>query len=275
MLTKTKTLAPAELKIIPSCFTDELKNSYQKYLLKALIIAVSLHLFIVGAYMLRIYYEHKMKEQEISKQIQQRIITLNDIEPPPSANEDEPPPPLKLETPISPPPKDLSALVPEPVAKEKADLQTIKTQRELDEIKTTVSSTGDSGKFIYSGSEKVEEKKIDEKIVKKQERTPIEKTVFQSFEVEKPPECVNLKQISGIMAYPPLAREAGIEGKVNVKILVGPEGEVVKVGTITGPEAFYEEVSSKVMLLQFTPGLQNGKPVKVWVTVPFNFKLNN
>jgi outer membrane biosynthesis protein TonB len=44
---------------------------------------------------------------------------------------------------------------------------------------------------------------------------------------------------------------------------------------MTGPDVFADEVKSKAMNLQFTPGLQNGKPVRVWVTVPFNFRLKN
>ena len=100
-----------------------------------------------------------------------------------------------------------------------------------------------------------------------------EKTVYQSFEVEKAPECVNLQQVRSSMVYPPMAIEAQIEGKVTVKVLVDGDGSVIKVGSINGPDIFRDEVSSKSMQLQFTPGLQNGKPVKVWVTVPFVFKL--
>lgn len=124
------------------------------------------------------------------------------------------------------------------------------------------------------GPIKVEEKKVEEKI-EKTEKIVEEKTVYQSFEVEKPPECVNLQQVRGEMTYPEVARQAGIEGRVTVKVLVGPDGNVIKIGSVNGPDVFYEEVTSKAGDLQFTPGLQNGKPVKVWVTVPFNFKLKN
>ena len=57
-------------------------------------------------------------------------------------------------------------------------------------------------------------------------------------------------------------------------MLVDADGNVIKVGSVNGPDIFRDEVTSKSMLLQFTPGLQNGKPVKVWVSVPFVFKLN-
>lgn len=248
----------------------ELKKSYQKYLRNGLIFAVIIHGFVLGTYLFANYISD-LNDESKNKDIQQRIINISDLEPPPSANDEEEPPPPKIEEPPVAPPKDLTALTPEPVAKEKAEEQTIKTQEELEQIKTPVGQ--DSGKLNYTGNLKVEEKKIEEKIEKKEKE--VEKSVYQSFEVEKAPECVNLAQVRGSMQYPEVAREAGIEGRVTVKVLVGESGNVIKVGSVSGPDAFHDEVRDKASDLQFTPGLQNGKPVKVWVTVPFNFKLKN
>ena len=250
----------------------ELKKSYQRFFSRGLAVAVVIHLFVIGAYLLLIYI-NKLSAEEKNKQNTQRIINVTDLEPPPSADDKEEPPPPKIEEPPIAPPKDLTALTPEPVAKDKAQEQTIKTQDELEKIKAPVGNS-DSGKFTYSGPTKVEEKKIEEKVEKK-EKDVTEKTVFQSFEVEKAPECVNLGQVRSSMQYPSVARESGIEGKVTVKVLVGPDGTVIKIGSVSGPDVFADEVKEKSMNLQFTPGLQNGKPVKVWVTVPFNFKLKN
>lgn len=260
------------LNSLPSSFTDELKIPYRKYLRKGLIYSIILHICVVAAYGGVHYYTKYKQEQEL-KNIQQRIInvSLTDLEPPPSALDEEEPPP-KVEE-LTTPTKDLEALTPEPVAKERADVQTIKTQQQLEEIKTPVSNVGDTGKFSFSGPIKIEEKKIEEKITKKEVIEEKEKTVYQSFEVEKAPECVNLQQVRSSMVYPPMAIEAQIEGKVTVKVLVDADGNVIKIGSVNGPDIFRDEVSSKSMQLQFTPGLQNGKPVKVWVTVPFVFKL--
>ncbi|HMQ79949.1 MAG TPA: TonB family protein [Ignavibacteria bacterium] len=260
------------LNSLPSSFTDELKIPYRKYLRKGLIYSIIIHICVVAAYGGVHYYTKYKQEQEL-KTIQQRIInvSLTDLEPPPSALDEEVPPP-KIEE-ITTPTKDLEALTPEPVAREKADVQTIKTQQQLEDIKTPVSNVGDTGKFSFSGPIKIEERKIEEKIIKKEVVEEKEKTVYQSFEVEKAPECVNLQQVRSSMVYPPMAIEAQIEGKVTVKVLVDGDGSVIKVGSVNGPDIFRDEVSSKSMQLQFTPGLQNGKPVKVWVTVPFVFKL--
>jgi len=261
---------------LPSGFTDELKTVYQKFLKKAFLYAVILHIFIIAAYGIFSYYMYLSQEE--NKKIQQRIInvTLSDLEPPPSTTEDEEPPPPKIEEKLTPV-KDLEALVPEPVAKEKAEVQTIKTQKELEEIKTPVSSTGDTGTFQYSGNVNVDNKKLESKIEKteKTEKVEKEKTVYQQFEVEKPPECVNLAQVKAMMRYPDVARESGLEGRITVKVLVNEAGSVIKVGSLRGPDIFYDEVREKVKNLEFTPGLQNGKPVKVWVSVPFQFRLTN
>jgi periplasmic protein TonB len=250
----------------------ELKKTYQKFFARGLVLAIIIHVVLLSGYLVANYVSKlNAEEQQRSKQ-QQRIINLTDLEPPPSATDDETPPPPKIEEPVAAPPKDLTALTPEPVAKEKAEEQTIKTQQELEQIKTPVSSSGDTGKFTYSGPVKVEEKKIEEKIEKVEKKVE-EKSVYQSFEVEKPPECVNLAQVRSSMTYPEIARDAGIEGKVSVKVLVGTSGSVEKIGSVSGPDVFADEVRNKASNLQFTPGLQNGKPVKVWITVPFNFKL--
>ena len=248
----------------------ELKKVYQRFFSKGMVVAILIHIFIIGSYLLVIYI-NKLSAENKNTQNNQRIINVTDLEPPPSADDKEEPPPPKIEEPPVAPPKDLTSLTPEPVAKDKAQEQTIKTQTELENIKGPVGN--DTGKFTYSGPTKIEEKKVEEKIEKKEVKE--EKTIFQSFEVEKAPECVNLGQVRSSMQYPPMARDAGIEGRVTVKVLVGPDGNVIKIGSVSGPDVFADEVRDKSMNLQFTPGLQNGKPVKVWVTVPFNFKLKN
>ena len=250
----------------------ELKTTYQKYLIRALIGAMIVHFVAIGSYAFANYL-NRLSDLDKQKQNQQRIINITDLEPPPSATDEDEPPPPKLEEPPVAPPKDLTALTPEPVAKEKAEEQTIKTQQELEEIKTPVGNN-DSGKLTYTGKISVDEKKVEEKIEKK-EKEVTEKTTYQSFEVEKPPECVNLGQVRASMKYPEIAKESGIEGRVTVKVLVGESGNVIKVGSVSGNDVFADEVKEKAADLQFTPGLQNGKPVKVWVSVPFNFKLKN
>ena len=94
-----------------------------------------------------------------------------------------------------------------------------------------------------------------------------------SQEIEKPPECLNLSEVANMIIYPDSAGLYEIEGKVTVKVLVGYDGEVIKTGSMTGPEVFYKEVRRISMYLKFTTAIYRNEKVKCWVTVPFSFSL--
>lgn len=173
--------------------------------------------------------------------------------------------------------KDLSALTPEPVAKRnvKEDV-TLKNQNELENVKLPVSSEGTEDPSEVTaevpGKIKIDEVKIDENIEKVKEplTTPLE-----IYQVEKSPAALNLNSIKALMKYPSIALSTGTEGRVTVRVLVGTDGSVIKIGSISGPEVFRDEVKENVMGLQFTPAMMNDQTVKCWVSVPFSFKLNN
>ncbi len=244
----------------------ELKSLYQKYLTRGLIIAIVLHSVLISGYLFAMYLERVRAENE--KDQQTREITLQDLDVPPPI--DEVPPEIPKEVAL----KDLSALAPEPVAKKLVTEEVkLKSQKELEDVKLPVASTGtdDPSKVNPNFTGKVEEKKVEEKVEKKEEK---KKDVFQQFEVEKAPVAVNLGSVKGSMRYPEIARQSGMEGRVVAKVLVGTDGSVIKVGGVSGPEVFREEVADKVMNLQFTPALQGGQPVKCWVSVPFSFTLS-
>lgn len=251
----------------------ELKRNFKKYASRGLIFAVVIHAFLIGAYVFTLYLE----KIQLEKQLQiKRDIELKDIQTQDANQEEEsapPPPDVEVQQPEAL--KDLAALTPEPVAKEKADLETIKKVEETEKIKAFVSSEGsenvDPNK--ETGKLQVDLKKTEEKQEKEEKKEKKENKVYQQFEVDKPPVAVNLGQVKGSMRYPEIARSSGIEGKVTVKVLVGPDGSVTQVGGFSGPDVFRDEVSSKVMNLQFTPALQQGQPVRCWVSVPFSFTL--
>ncbi|HLT24324.1 MAG TPA: TonB family protein [Ignavibacteria bacterium] len=252
----------------------ELQRLYSKYISRGLVIACALYLFLIGGYVLALYIE-KSNTEEVIDEEQSRIITLEDLELPPTSAEEEPPPP-DVEVPETVIPlKDLEALIPKPVAKQEAEIITMKSQEKLEEIKAPVSSEGSENapNINYTGDIKLSEKKVETKIEKEKEK-PV-KTEYQQFEVEVQPKAVNLGSVRGSMRYPEIARSSGTEGRVTAKVLVGPDGSIVRVGGLSGPSVFHDEVRDKIMSLQFTPALQNGKPVRCWVSVPFNFKLDS
>ena len=90
---------------------------------------------------------------------------------------------------------------------------------------------------------------------------------------EVAPVCLNIGEVRKMISYPPKAVKDSIEGRVIIKCLVDKEGQVEKTGVITGPDIFYPEIRRVALFLKFTPGKVNNYPVKVWVSVPFNFRL--
>ncbi|MBK8550994.1 MAG: energy transducer TonB [Ignavibacteria bacterium] len=245
----------------------ELKLLYQKFVTRGLIVAVILATILSVSSLAYILWAKEKEDRE--RELQNREITLADLDIPPPIED------IPIEIPKEVALKDLSALAPEPVPKKLITEEVkLKNQKELEEVKLPVASEGTDDPSKVTATEfsgKVEQKKVEEKVEKKEEK---KKDIFQQFEVEKAPVAVNLGSVKGSMRYPEIARQSGMEGRVVAKVLVGTDGSVIKVGGISGPEVFRDEVSDKVMNLQFTPALQNGQPVKCWVSVPFSFTLS-
>ena len=86
---------------------------------------------------------------------------------------------------------------------------------------------------------------------------------------DTPPELVDAPK----PAYPEWAREAGVEGKVLLRVLVGKDGRPRKVIETGGVRALGEDAAKAVMRWTFHPALSNGNPIEVWVEVPVVFRL--
>ena len=74
--------------------------------------------------------------------------------------------------------------------------------------------------------------------------------------------------------YPPLAREGGVEGTVLLRVLVSKEGKVLKVIVLSGNPMLAQAACMAAFTAQFSPALQQHKPVPVWVQLPVVFSLN-
>jgi len=81
--------------------------------------------------------------------------------------------------------------------------------------------------------------------------------------------------ISRNFNYPKAARRAGIEGRILVTFNVTEQGLVddVKIIQPLHPLVDVEAISAVYRLKRFTPGQQDGKPVKVSFTAPITLKI--
>lgn len=75
--------------------------------------------------------------------------------------------------------------------------------------------------------------------------------------------------------YPLQARQAGVEGRVDVQFVVDRDGSISHVEVIKGIGAGCDEEAVRVVksLPRFKPAAQNGKPVRVRMVVPIVFQL--
>ncbi len=94
--------------------------------------------------------------------------------------------------------------------------------------------------------------------------------VFLAF--DQPPTLVYFEA----PVYPVLAREAGIEGTVRVKVLVGEDGMVMQVSLISSDvtPAMEKAALAAAKKCRFNPAKQRTTPVKAHVLIPFHFRLH-
>jgi periplasmic protein TonB len=226
----------------------ELKKVYKKNFAFGLTIAVLFHLFLVGAYF---FIQSVLKENE-DNIATVRILKYSDLGPPPSLNQN-----TQQQLAVTAPAIKPSVAVPVPVPdKEAPKEQTIATQQEMSQVAAPVSEGNGSGNVQITKDLQVD-----------QDTDP---GINSFVPVEKQPEIVKSAQPD----YPEIAKRAGMEGTVYVKILVDKEGKPKRAVVIkSDAEMFNQPSIDAAMKFLFTPAIQDKKPVEIWVVIPFKFRL--
>jgi protein TonB len=226
----------------------ELKQVMRRYLGGSLLIAVFTHLLSISSY----YVVKALAPEEPPSDRIVRIVKYADIGPPPSLSSAPPPPSIAVSVPVAQP--SIGVPVPVPDA-EITEEQTFASQQEMSQMAAPLASESmsgdalsiDAGDFVME-----QEPGMDE---------------FVAVEVSPVP----IKKVDPV--YPDLARKAGVEGKVFVKVLVDKDGKVRKAVIMAGPDIFHETTIAAAMQWVFKPAIQRDKPIAVWVALPFQFKL--
>lgn len=93
--------------------------------------------------------------------------------------------------------------------------------------------------------------------------------------VEQMPELIGgLQGLQDKVDYPDMAKRAGVEGRVIVQFVVDEDGRVQDPRIVRGVGAgLDDEALRAIKQARFVPGVQNGRPVKVKMSVPITFKL--
>lgn len=94
--------------------------------------------------------------------------------------------------------------------------------------------------------------------------------------VEKQPQLVGgLDSLRSLIEYPSMAKKADIEGRVYVQFIVTKKGEVKNPKIVRGPGAGLNNEALRVIKkAKFQPGIQQGRPVNVRMTMPIIFRID-
>ena len=153
----------------------------------------------------------------------------------------------------------------------------IKTQDELKETETAFGQKdNEKGTEDRNVTRTLKEEVVVEKPVEKPKE--VHEEIFKS--VEQMPQfpggdAALMKYLSSHINYPPMAAENNVQGKVILQFVVEKDGRVgeVKVARSVDKDLDKEAIRVVKSLPKFTPGRQNGQPVRVWYTLPVTFKL--
>lgn len=105
-----------------------------------------------------------------------------------------------------------------------------------------------------------------------QEREEIpDENEFMAVEQEV---AFDLEGIKKNVKYPENAMRLGIQGKVNVAVLVGKDGSILNVKVTDSDNVNLNQAAiDAIRKSTFIPAKQNGQPVTSWVRIPIDFKL--
>jgi protein TonB len=240
-----------------------LRKKYPRQILLSFVFGSLLVLFTLGIPAIMSFIEglQPVEEEEVQKVT---IVELADV----PINEEKQPelPPEE----VAPPPKKsaIKFVIPEPVPDEEAKPD--ETIVNIDEIKDKNVAT-ETVEGTEEGFDFGEKEGTGNKVVEAPEPEP-DPNAFMA--VEKEPVPVNMADFKKNIGYPPQAKEAGIEGKVLLKVLVDKEGNVEKHMVLKSKHLLLTDACvAQLRTLKFTPAIQAGKPTKFWVVVPVDFKL--
>ena len=233
-----------------------------------------------GAFGLAKYNEYRAEQQRLLDEARQKEVALDLSQEKEEEKPDEPiieekKPEIEPEQEIAQQKVTELAIVPDKEVKEE-----IKSQSELEkteEVFTSknVESDNTSREQLENLNKQV---KVDVPEPPKEEKKPQKEEIFKS--VEQPPQfpggdAALMKYLSSHIQYPTMAQENNIQGKVVLQFVVEKDGHVGEVKVVRSVDKDLDREAVRVCksLPKFTPGRQNGQAVRVWYTLPVNFKL--
>ncbi len=227
-----------------------LRREAPRWLLWASAAALSLGLLLFGAWR---WWSGRETAPPPPREI--RIVRYTDLGVPPSIARPSVPQ-INVAQAVAQMAAPPSIAVPEPVPDEQAQTQTIATQEEMSEALAPINLEG-----LGEGGEGL--------VVEQDIEVDTSPAPDEFVPVDHEPVRLSIDP----PVYPPMAQQAGVEGSVLVRALVGRDGKVKQVIVVSGPEMLRDAAVASAQTAVFRPALQNNRPVEVWVAFPVTFQL--
>ncbi len=162
-------------------------------------------------------------------------------------------------------------------------VETVDKDREVKDQEQVLENTAQLGADDHKGVEDVNRDRVVKDVV---EVKPVEKPkdegpVSMAMVEQKPlfpgGDKAMYKWLNDNIIYPAAASEEGVQGKVTVQFIVEKDGSISHVQVVRGKHPALDAEAARVIrkMPRWTPGRNNGQPVRVTYHLPVQFKLAN
>lgn len=230
----------------------EMKEYIPKATTRGFAIAMTSAFLLLGGYAAFVASSNSLKSRGpvVNK------MKLTNLPPPPQTVDNVPPPPTTAPGPAS----RAGTPVPVPDALIAPD---VKDFANVDEISRASTLGGDGQDQGYMGLASDVDVEVRED----------EPNAYEFMAVDKEP-YIDIAELQKRVVYPDIARRAGIEGTVNIRVLVDKKGKPKKyIIESTDSDLLNKAAIDAVMNSTFTPAIQGTTPLDCWVSIPMNFRM--
>ena len=162
-------------------------------------------------------------------------------------------------------------------------VETVDKDREVKDQEQVLENTAQLGADDHKGVEDVNRDRVVKEVVEvKPVEKPKEEGPLSVAMVEQKPsfpggESAMYKWLQDNIIYPAAASEEGVQGKVTVQFIVEKDGSITHVQVVRGNHPALDAEAARVIrkMPRWTPGRNNGQPVRVTYHLPVQFKLAN
>lgn len=242
----------------------ELKGFIRRFTIRGILITIGLLILFFVIYTVT----NKIQEaaNKAPKTAPMTKIRLENLPPPPTDALDNVPPPPTTQINTGPAAR-AGTPIPVPDAQITPDMKDFATMKD---IARASAEGGDGNDFGGFASNIDFDAKANVKVdIKEKEPEPDE-----FIAVEKEPN-VDLGKLQGLVTYPDIARKAGVEGTVIVRVLVDKSGRATRTLIEHSDNQLLDKAAEDAVRKygNFTPAIQNGQPITCWVSIPIRFRL--